>query len=258
MTKNMRLLILQKRNKAFVLKTIHEHRTYCRAVVRTFVVIGSNTAVGQAVVSHVSQQGGNVISIDSQNADVNLDFSTTTGRLEAIEKVMEQKSCTIDAIISTANIVANKPIAISANFFGITQFIEGMHDELKRAVTPRVSILNYFDYSQATSSELVEAILHSKEKKALKLAQQILDSNPDLAYKLHASSQKALWFWVQDVAKKRHWRRPGILINAVTADSSVSVEEVAEFLIWLASPKNQTHSGEVFEARAQLQFSSAH
>ena len=227
-------------------------------MVRTFVVIGSNTAVGQAVVSLVTQKGGNVISMDSQNADVNLDFSTAAGRLEAIEKVLEKKSFTIDAIISTANIVANKPVAISANFFGTTQFIEGMYDELKRTTTPRVSILNYFDFSLATSSELVEVILHSKEKKALKLAQQILESAPDLAYKLYSSSQKALWFWVQDVAKKRHWRRPGILINAVTADSSASAEEVAELLIWLASPINQTHTGEVFEARALLQLSSAH
>jgi NAD(P)-dependent dehydrogenase (short-subunit alcohol dehydrogenase family) len=201
--------------------------------------------------------GERVISIDAHGGDINVDFSTAAGRLEAIEKVMDLHCPSIDAIISTTKTLAKKPIAIATNFYGITQFIEGLYDELKRSSSPRISILNYYEKSEETSAELLDAILHSGEKKALKLAQQLLEISPDLAYQQYTSSQKALMIWVQDVAHKRHWKRPGILINAVTAGNTVPIAKVAELLVWLASPANQSHSGEVFNANALVELSPA-
>jgi NAD(P)-dependent dehydrogenase (short-subunit alcohol dehydrogenase family) len=226
-------------------------------VVRTFLVIGSNSAVGSAVVTRIQKLGERVISIDAHGGDINVDFSTAAGRLEAIEKVMDLHCPSIDAIISTTKTLAKKPIAIATNFYGITQFIEGLYDELKRSSSPRISILNYYEKSEETSAELLDAILHSGEKKALKLAQQLLEVSPDLAYQQYTSSQKALMIWVQDVAHKRHWKRPGILINAVTAGNTVPIAKVAELLVWLASPANQSHSGEVFNANALVELSPA-
>lgn len=226
-------------------------------MVRTFLVIGSNSAVGSAVVTRIQKLGERVISIDAHGGDINVDFSTAAGRLEAIEKVMDLHCPSIDAIISTTKTLAKKPIAIATNFYGITQFIEGLYDELKRSSSPRISILNYYEKSEETSAELLDAILHSGEKKALKLAQQLLEISPDLAYQQYTSSQKALMIWVQDVAHKRHWKRPGILINAVTADNTVPIAKVAELLVWLASPANQSHSGEVFNANALVELSPA-
>ncbi len=213
---------------------------------RKYLVIGSSSTVGSAVVSHIQNIGGKVIRIDAHGGDINVDFSTTAGRLEAIEKVLEFDTSPIDGIISTIKTSANKPISISMNFFGITQFIEGLYDELKKSDSPRICILNYYESCDETSAELVESMLHSNEKKSLKIAQQILELTPALAYQTYTSSQMALKLWVQEVALKWHWKRRGILINTVNADHSSAPTKLAELLVWLASPANQTHTGEVF------------
>ena len=56
---------------------------------RTYLVLGSNSAAGKEVVLRLQNLGEQVIRIDAHGADINVDFSTATGRLEAIEKVME-------------------------------------------------------------------------------------------------------------------------------------------------------------------------
>jgi hypothetical protein len=217
---------------------------------RTYLVLGSNSAVGMAVVLRLKKLGEQVIRIDAHGADINVDFSTAARRLEAIEKVMELDHLQIDAIISTLKTKANKPVAIATNFFGITQFIEGLYDELKKSLSPRISILNYYDNTEDTSDPLLAAIMNSGERKSLKLAQQILETNPDLAYENYTSSQKALQLWVQEIAHLKHWVLPGILINSVTADDTKTNDEIAELLVWLASPANQTHSGEILTTKA--------
>jgi hypothetical protein len=219
---------------------------------RTYLVLGSNSAVGMAVVLRLKKLGEQVIRIDAHGADINVDFSTAAGRLEAIEKVMELDHLQIDAIISTLKTKANKPVAIATNFFGITQFIEGLYDELKKSLSPRISILNYYDNTEDTSDPLLAAIMNSGERKSLKLAQQILETNPDLAYENYTSSQKALQLWVQEIAHLKHWVLPSILINSVTADDAATNEDIAELLVWLSSTANKTHTGEVLNPRALL------
>jgi len=219
-------------------------------VIRTYLVLGSNSAVGLAVVLRLQNLGEQVIRIDASAADINVDFSTAAGRLEAIEKVLELNVLQVDAIISTLKTTANKPVAIATNFFGITQFIEGLYDELKKSLSPRISILNYYDQNEDTSDPLLNAILNSGERKSLKLAQQILETNPRFAYRNYTSSQKALQLWVQEIAHLKHWVLPGILINSVTADDTKTNDEIAELLVWLASPANQTHTGEILTTKA--------
>ncbi len=224
---------------------------------RNYLVIGSNSPVGSAVVSRIQNLGEKVIRIDAHGGDINVDFSNAAGRLEAIEKVLEFGSLPIDAIISTTKTTANKPLAIATNFYGITQFIEGLYDELKQSSAPRISILNYYQTCDEASEILLDAILHSGESKSLKLAQHILELTPDLAHQNYTSSQKALQLWVQETAHKRHWRKPGILMNSVTADNTVAPTVIAELLYWLASNANQTHTGEVFNANALVELKPA-
>jgi NAD(P)-dependent dehydrogenase (short-subunit alcohol dehydrogenase family) len=217
---------------------------------RTYLVLGSNSAAGKAVVLRLQNLGEQVIRIDASSADINVDFSTAAGRLEAIEKVMELNVLQVDAIISTLKTLANKPVAIANNFFGVTQFIEGLYDELKKSLSPRITILNYYDHDDDTSELLLTAIMKSGEIKSLKLAQQILEDNPGFAYKIYTSSQKALQLWVAEIAHLKHWVLPGILINSVTADNTKTNDEIAELLVWLASPANQTHTGEILSTKA--------
>jgi hypothetical protein len=224
---------------------------------RTYLVLGSNSAAGKAVVLRLQNLGEQVIRIDAHGADINVDFSTATGRLEAIEKVMELAHIQIDAIISTIKTNAHKPVAIAINFYGITQFIEGLYDELKKSLSPRISILNYYDQNEDTSDPLLNAIANSGERKSLKLAQQILETNPRFAYRNYTSSQKALQLWVQEIAHLKHWVLPGILINSVTADDAATNEDIAELLVWLSSTSNKSHTGEVLNPKVLLDIKLA-
>ncbi len=216
---------------------------------RSILVIGSSSAIGNAVVAQIRANGDIALGVDTHGCDITVDFSNTTGRLEGIESVLEKTGNRIDAVISVNNTTAKKPVAISANFFGITQFIEGLYDELKDGISPRISILNYYDECDEISLDLVNAMLHSGEKFSLKLAQQLTEQFPDLAGQNYSSSQKALQIWVREMALKSHWKLAGILMNTVTADKTVLVEDVADILVWLASGTNTSHTGEVFSAK---------
>ena len=216
---------------------------------RSILVIGSSSAIGNAVVARIRANGDLAFGVDTHGCDITVDFSTTAGRLEGIESVLEKTSSRIDAIISVSNTNAKKPVAISANFFGITQFIEGLYEELKDGISPRISILNYYDECDEISKDLVNGMLHSGERISLMLAQQLTEQFPELAGQNYSSSQKALQIWVQDMAQKSHWKLAGILMNTVTADKTVSSEDVADLLVWLASSANTSHTGEVFNAK---------
>lgn len=224
-------------------------------MVRTYLVTGSSSEVGALVCTKLLKLGNRVIRIDAHGGDINCDFSTPSGRLEAAEKVLELTGGQIDAIISTADTHVNKPIAISNNFYGITQFINALIDELKRSPKPRISILNLSASSDEVSSELINAILHSTEKKSLKLAQQILELTPNLAFQNYTSSQKALREWVVVSAKKGYLRRKHILLNAVSNDSKMSANDIANLLIWLAGTENKSHTGEVFTRQSLAELS---
>ena len=55
---------------------------------------------------------------------------------------------------------------------------------------------------------------------------------------------------MQEIAHLKHWVLPGILINSVTSDDTKTNDEIAELLVWLASPANQTHTGEILSTNA--------
>jgi hypothetical protein len=225
--------------------------------VRTYLVTGSNSEVGALVCAKLKCTENRVVRVDAHGGDINADLSTAPGRLELAERAIELTGGQVDAIITTSNTNVNKPVAISNNFYGITQLIEALNDELRKSSTPRVAILNFYDETKSISTELLESILHATEKKALKIAQQILETTPDLAQQNYVTSQKALQSWVYETGQKKFLRKRKIFVNSVTANKTASASEIAELLIWLASPANQTHNGEVFNANALIELSPA-
>lgn len=214
-------------------------------MVRKILVLGSSSEIGSLVVRKLRAQRDTVISIDAHGGDISVDFSNAAGRLEAIEKVIEVCTVPIDAIISTFKSSANKPLAISTNYFGITQFIEGLYQEITSSRAPRISILNFSTDDDKTSDELINIMINSGEKNALKFAHGLLESTPSFGNTNFASSQMALQIWVQSAANESHWKNPGVLINSVTDIKESSANEIAEALIWLASPKNKSLTGKV-------------
>ncbi len=219
---------------------------------RTYLVVGACSEIRDAVVTRIQKLGDVAFLIDTCGGDVLLDFSTTESRLKVIEGVLKATSGRFDAIISTNNITANKPIAISTNFFGITQFIEGLYEEIADGSSPRICILNFYDEASEYSIDLVELMLHSDEKTTLRLAQELIDETSVLPPDFYASSQKAINEWVQQVAHKLHWRQPGILINTVAVDTPYVVEDLAELIVWIASPLNRTYSGQILQAHEEI------
>ena len=219
---------------------------------RKILVLGSSSEIGSLVVRKLVAQGATVISIDAHGGDINIDFSNAAGRLEAIENVIDICPTQIDAIISTFKTSTTKPLAISSNFFGITQFIEGLYDEIKNSPKPRICILNFCHEIDNNSSELIEVMMKLGEKQALKFAQNAMLPNLDSNKNNFESSQKAIQLWVQTAANKSHWIIPKVLINTVTFDEYSTKDEIAEALIWLASDKNENTSGQVLGAKTVL------
>ena len=64
------------------------------------MVTGSASGTGAATSQLLRTQGHRVIGIDLVAADVIADLSTPVGRLEAVEKVQEIASGTLDAVIT--------------------------------------------------------------------------------------------------------------------------------------------------------------
>ncbi len=222
-------------------------------MLRTYLVVGNPSEIREAIVAQIHSFGDRVLLIDTCSGDVALDFSNAESRLDVIEKVIQKTSGNFDAIISTNNINVNKPIAISANFYGITQFVEGLYDELKNAVSPRISILNFFAETEKYSSNLVESILEKDERSTLRLAQELVEQSSEFSKLIYPSSQMAIQHWIRQTGNSPHWAQSSILINAVTPDSAHEPNKVAELLVWLASPANQIYSGEIWKTNHILE-----
>jgi NAD(P)-dependent dehydrogenase (short-subunit alcohol dehydrogenase family) len=240
---------------------------------RTYVVTGAASGTGAALRRLLQSNGHRVIGVDLHNSDIKSDLSMPTGRLEAVEQVIDLSQGSVDAVVTCAGIAAAKPLTLSVNFFGATQFVEGLHEVLVQSCSPRVAMISSASSLLGVDNELVGYLLAGSEPRAIARAQELVEIGPDFAKLIYTSSKQALSAWVQREAPKKQWAGAGIALNAVapgtvltpmteTAISTaagraevdaaipmplnyhVQPDEIAQLLAWLVSKENTHVTGQ--------------
>lgn len=239
-----------------------------RIVVRTYVITGSASGIGRATADALRAGGATVVGVDRRDADVEADLSTPSGREGAVAAAVEAASGSVDAVIACAGVALPRAVTAAVNYFGMTQFLEGMRPVLARAAHPRAVLVASVSAVHPHHPELVQALLRDDEEAALAVAARYEADDPTQSL-IYQSSKRAIAMWLRREAATAPWAgagialngvAPGLLLTAMTAPLLASTEgeakinalvptplnhhqtaqTIADLLCWLASEQN-TH-----------------
>lgn len=182
---------------------------------RTYVVTGSASGIGQATAEKLKSLGNTVIGVDIHNADVVADLSTPQGRIDAAQKTIDLSQNSIDVVIACAGLALPTAITVSVNYFGVTEFLNALLPTLSQSKTPRVAITSSVASIMPNSIELVEAMCANDEAKAVEIAQGLVDAGVGGDQLIYSSTKRAISRWIRQQCLKPHWAGAGIPINAV-------------------------------------------
>ena len=235
---------------------------------RTIVITGANSGIGKATAALAEARGWKPIRADLNGGDVEADLATPQGRLAFVEEVNALVGEHLDAVIACAGVTLPTSLTLKVNYFGAIATLEGMLPLLAKGTQPRAIGISSFASVLQPDSELVEACLSGNEAEALRIAE---NKDPDAYY---ASSKAAFARWIRRQAITTDWVGTGILLNGIAPgivetpmtqqmlddetrrDQLEHVvpmpigrhgrpEEIAELLLWLASPANSLMVGQM-------------
>jgi NAD(P)-dependent dehydrogenase (short-subunit alcohol dehydrogenase family) len=181
---------------------------------RTYVVTGSASGIGQATTSLLEDQGHRVIGADLRGAQIECDLTTIQGREHLAERAGELSDGRLDGVIAVAGLSAPIPATAAVNFFGMVATLEGLRPWLIRSGTPRAVGVASAASLHPVDDVLVDLMLVGDEPAALARAQELTGS-PMTAYLIYSSSKQAFARWVRLNAATEAWAGAGIPLNAI-------------------------------------------
>jgi len=104
---------------------------------RTFVVTGATSGIGEATKDLLSSRGESVIGVGSRGGDVIADLSTPEGRAGMVREVAERSGGVIDGILAIAGLSDPAPVTVAVNFFAMVGTLEGLRPLLAQSSAPR-------------------------------------------------------------------------------------------------------------------------
>jgi NAD(P)-dependent dehydrogenase (short-subunit alcohol dehydrogenase family) len=240
---------------------------------RIYVVTGAASGIGAATYKLLEERGNEVIGVDIHNTEVNVDLSTVRGRKDGVQAVIEHSKGKIDGIIACAGLATPIAKTVSVNYFGVTEFLNGLLPTISKSSEPRVALTSSMASLMPNSPELVAAMLNGSESSALAIAQELVDSGAEESALIYGSTKRALSRWVRRESIKPNWAGAGIPLNAVgpgivetpmVADMIATLEaraaidvmvpmplnhylkaiQVAYLLAWLTSAENTHTTGQ--------------
>jgi NAD(P)-dependent dehydrogenase (short-subunit alcohol dehydrogenase family) len=237
-------------------------------MMRSIVITGADSGIGKTTAALAEALGWQVIRADLRGGDVQVDLATPQGRSAFVEGVTALVGERLDAVIACAGVASPTPLTLQVNYFGAIATLEGMRPLLAKGASPRAVGISSFASVMQPDSELVETLLSGDETEALRVAES---RDPAIYY---ASSKAAFARWMRRQAITSNWAGAGILLNGIAPgiietpmtqpmlddkarraqlEQQVPMsigrhgrpEEVAELLLWLASPENSMMVGQV-------------
>ena len=240
---------------------------------RTYIVTGSASGIGEATKALLEKAGYRVIGVDRHDAEVVGDLSTPAGRLEAAEKCLEVSGGHVDAVIANAGSAAPAASTVSINYFGVTEFLKALLPALAKSSAPRVAVTSSMASLMPNDPALVDALLSDSEDAALARAEELVSQGGGLEQLIYGSSKRAISRWVRRECITDAWAGAGIPLNAVgpgivrtpMVEDMIATEEgragldqvvpmplnyymepeaVASLLMWLTSEDNTHVTGQ--------------
>ena len=235
---------------------------------RTVVITGADSGIGKAMAALAEVRGWQPIRADLNAGDVKADLATSQGREAFVQGVTALVGDRLDAVIACAGVAVPTPLTLKVNYFGAIATLEEMRPLLAKGTLPRAVGISSFASIMQPDAELVEVCLSGDEAAALRIAES---KEPGVYY---ASSKAAFARWIRRQAITTDWVRTGILLNGIAPGIVVTPmtqpmlddrarraqleqavpmpigrdarpEEIAELLLWLASPANSMMVGQV-------------
>ncbi|MDR1190029.1 MAG: SDR family NAD(P)-dependent oxidoreductase, partial [Bifidobacteriaceae bacterium] len=86
---------------------------------RTYLVTGAASGIGQATANLLKERGQRVIGADLKGADIDCDLATADGRMALVDRAGELSGGRLDAIVAVAGLSAPTALTASVNYFGM-------------------------------------------------------------------------------------------------------------------------------------------
>ena len=177
--------------------------------VRTTLVTGSRSGMGQAVAALLAGRGERVIGVDLSDAEIEGNLADAAGRFAVIAAVAARCPDGLDAVIACAGVaIPDGRRVVAVNYFGVADLVAGLHPLLVRGTAPRAVAVASSAAILPTDADLIALCLAGEEAAACDRAQD----NP-LAY---ASSKLALTRWIRRTSLLPGWADAGVLLNGVS------------------------------------------
>ncbi|HLS76774.1 MAG TPA: SDR family oxidoreductase [Nocardia sp.] len=184
-----------------------------------YVVTGSASGMGRAVVEKLRAAGHTVVGVDLRDAEVVADLSTPRGRADAVRAVLEQTGGTLDGAVLAAGLGPtpgkDRPrLIFQVNYLGVVELLDGWRDALAKSGAAKVVV---FGSNSTTTTPLVprRAIraLHAGDvDKAVRSLRVFGKQAPSIAY---GASKIAVSRWARRNAVTARWAGAGIRLNVL-------------------------------------------
>ncbi|UDY22218.1 SDR family oxidoreductase [Nocardioides sp. Kera G14] len=184
-----------------------------------YVVTGSASGMGSAVVERLKGSGHDVLTVDQHDADVVADLSTAEGRARAGREVLKLSEGRLDGAVLAAGlgpalVPGRAKLVLEVNYNGVVELLEAWRPALAAGGNAKVVA---FGSNSSTTVPLVpapaiSALLRGRSDRALWVLNLAGRQAPTFAY---AASKIALARWIRRNATAPEWIGAGIRLNAL-------------------------------------------
>ena len=152
----------------------------------TYVLTGGATGIGAAIKEKLRAQGHRVVVIDLKEGDYLADLGNPQTRREVVAKVAAEVT-EIDGLITCAGVASQFPDSgkiLQINYFGTTEMIDGLADNIKSG--GRVIAISSNSAPMSTRPDLVDTLLAGSEDEAVAIGSELH------GHECYASSKSAV------------------------------------------------------------------